>query len=154
MPVSIAAVLGKLVRTGDLEVETADGAKHRLGDGSGPRVGVRLTDRGAERQLLLNPALRLGELYTDGRLIVTKGDIYDVLELGARNFMAFEDLPWVRAIDRARVAFRGLHQRNDRRRAKRNIARHYDNDARLYALFLDFGPSVFLRLFRAPGPVS
>jgi cyclopropane-fatty-acyl-phospholipid synthase len=137
MPVSFAALLGKLVRKGDLELETADGLKHRLGDGSGPRLGVRLADRGAERQLVANPALHLGELYMDGRLVVTKGNLYDVVELGARNLMQFEELPWVRAVDRIRVAFRGLHQRNDRRRAKKNIARHYDNDARLYALFLD-----------------
>jgi len=137
MAITIATLIGKLVRTGHLEVETADGATHMFGDGSGPRLGVRLADRAAERQLVLNPALHLGELYMDGRLTVTKGSLYDLLELGARNLAEVEELPWVRALEKARIAFRGVHQRNDRRRAQTNIARHYDNDARLYGLFLD-----------------
>ena len=151
MPISFAALLGKLVRKGDLELETADGVKNRFGDGSGPRLGVRLADRRAERQLLINPALHLGELYMEGRLIVTKGDLYDVLQLGARNLAELVDLPWVRAVENVRVAFRGVHQRNDRRRAKKNIARHYDNDARLYELFLDSDLQYSCAYFERPG---
>ncbi len=137
MPISFTAWLGKLVRTGNLEVETADGSTHMFGDGSGRRLGVRLVDRAAELELLMDPALALGELYMEGRLIVTRGSLYDILEVGARNLSELEALPWVKALDKARVAFRSLHQRNDRRRAKTNIARHYDLDARLYDLFLD-----------------
>jgi cyclopropane-fatty-acyl-phospholipid synthase len=137
MPISFTAWLGKLVRTGNLEVETADGATHTFGDGSGQRLGVRLVDRAAELELLMDPALALGELYMEGRLIVTRGSLCDILEVGARNLSELEALPWVKALDKARVAFRSLHQRNDRRRAKANIARHYDLDARLYDLFLD-----------------
>ncbi len=137
MPISFTAWLGKLVRTGNLEVETADGATHMFGDGSGRRLGVRLVDRAAELELLMDPALALGELYMEGRLIVSRGSLYDILEVGARNLSELEALPWVKALDKARVAFRSLHQRNDRRRAKTNIARHYDLDARLYDLFLD-----------------
>ncbi len=112
---------------------------------------MRLADRAAERQLLINPALRFGELYMDGRLIVTKGSLYEVLELGARNLAELQDLPWLRALEQARVAFRGLHQRNDRRRAKKNIARHYDNDARLYELFLDSDRQYSCAYFEHPG---
>ena len=151
MLVSLATLLGKLVRKGNLEVETSDGLRHRFGDGSGSPIAVRLADRAAERQLLINPALCLGELYMDGRLTITEGSLYDVLELGARNLTELEDLPWVRALEHARVAFRGLHQRNDRRRAKRNIARHYDNDARLYELFLDSDLQYSCAYFEYPG---
>ena len=107
MAISFTAWLGKLVRTGDLEVETADGKTHAFGDGSGPRLGVRLVDRAAELELLMDPALALGELYTDGRLIVSRGSLYDILEMGARNLSQLEALPWVKALDKARVAFRG-----------------------------------------------
>jgi cyclopropane-fatty-acyl-phospholipid synthase len=151
MLVSLATLLGKLVRTGDLEVQTSDGQRHRFGDGSGPPLGVRLVDRAAERQLLINPALRFGEIYMDGRLIVTKGSLYDIIELGARNLAELQALPWLRALEHARVAFRGLHQRNDRRRAKKNIARHYDNDPRLYALFLDSDLQYSCAYFERPG---
>ncbi len=151
MLVSLATLLGKLVRNGNLEVETYDGLKHRFGDGSGPPLGVKLADRATERQLLINPALCFGECYMDERLIITKGTLYDVLELGAKNLAQLGDLPWVKALERARLAFRGLHQRNDRRRAKENIARHYDNDPRLYELFLDRDQQYSCAYFEHPG---
>ena len=100
---------------------------------------------------MLNPALTLGELYMDGRVVVTKGGLYDVLELGARNLAELEGQPWVKALDKARMAFRGLHQRNDRRRAKRNVASHYDLDQRLYNLFLDSDRQYSCAYFEYPG---
>ena len=151
MFISLATLLGKLVRKGDLEVETCDGLKRRFGDGSGPPLGVRLADRAAERQILINPALCVGECYMDGRLTITNGSLYDVLELGARNLAELKDLSWVKALDQARLAFRGLHQRNDRRRARKNIARHYDNDPRLYELFLDRDRQYSCAYFERPG---
>ena len=148
---TFATLLGKLVRTGDLELETADGVRHRFGDGSGPRLGARLADRAAERELLIDPAFYLGELYMDGRFVVTQGSLYEILELGARNLAKIDDLPWVKAIERARVVFRGLHQRNDRRRAKANIAHHYDLDRRIYDLFLDADQQYSCAYFEHPG---
>ena len=77
------AYLRRLVRKGRLEVESADGAVETFGDGTGPVLGVKLLDHAAEWKLMLNPALSLGELYMDGRIIVTKGDLYGLL--GARR---------------------------------------------------------------------
>ena len=59
-------------------METADGVTETFGDGSGPLLGVKLVDRAAEWRLMVNPALSLGELYMDGRLIVTRGDLYEI----------------------------------------------------------------------------
>ena len=148
---SVVALLGKLVRNGWLEVETANGVTHKLGDGTGPRLAVKLTDRAAERELVLDTSFSVGELYMDGRLVVTRGCLYDVLELGARNLADMKGLPWVRVISKVRVAFRGVHQRNDRRRATTNIARHYDLDARLYELFLDSDRQYSCAYFEYPG---
>ena len=151
MTISFTAWLGKLVRTGNLEVETADGLTHTFGDGSGPPLGVKLVDRAAELELLMDPALALGELYMGGRLIVTRGSLYDVLETGAKNLSQLEAPPWVKALEKARVAFRSLHQRNDRNRAKDNVAHHYDHDARLYDLFLDPDRQYSCAYFERPG---
>jgi cyclopropane-fatty-acyl-phospholipid synthase len=145
------AYLRRLVRKGRLEVETADGVTEAFGDGEGPLLGVKLIDRGAEQRLMVNPALSVGELYTDGRLLITRGDLYSVLELGARNLDDVQGLPWVRALDWARMAVRGFHQRNDRRRAKRNVASHYDLNARLYDLFLDSDRQYSCAYFEYPG---
>jgi len=135
--VAIAALLGKMVRYGNVVFETADGITHRFGDGAGPLLGVKLTDKTAERELLMNPALTFGELFMDGRLVVTHGTLYDVIECGARNLAEMNSLPWVEAIEKMRVTFRSVHQRNDRRRARRNISHHYDLDANFYRMFLD-----------------
>lgn len=151
MTLSFTALLGKLVRKGCLEVETADGVKHILGDGVGPRLGVRLADRAAEREIILRPALAFGELYMNGRLVVTRGSLYEVIELGARNLADIKVFPWVRAINKLRVAFRFLHQRNDRKHAKVNIARHYDLSSRLYDLFLDADRQYSCAYFEYPG---
>ncbi len=148
---SFATLLGKLVQTGNLELETADGVRHRFGDGAGPELGARLVDRAAERELLIDPSFYLGELYTDGRFVVTKGSLYQILELGARNLAKIEVLPWVKAIEKARVVFRDFHQINDRKRAKANIARHYDHDRRIYDLFLDADKQYSCAYFEHPG---
>ena len=151
MSAAFRVFLRRLVRKGRLEVETADGVVETFGDDLGPLLGVKLLDRAAERRLMLDPALSLGELYVDGRLVVTKGGLYDLLELGARNLAELEGEPWAKALAKARFAFRGLHQRNDRRRAKRNVVSHYDLDQRLYNLFLDPDWQYSCAYFEYPG---
>jgi cyclopropane-fatty-acyl-phospholipid synthase len=151
MSAPFTTYLRKLIRRGRLDVETADGATETFGDGMGPRVAVKVIDRAAQWRLMFNPALSLGELYMDGRLVVTEGGLYDLLELGARNLAEIEGLPWVKALNKIRIALRALHQRNDRRRAKRNVATHYDLDARLYELFLDSDLQYSCAYFEYPG---
>jgi cyclopropane-fatty-acyl-phospholipid synthase len=151
MSATFRVFLRKLMKSGNLEVETAGGAKETYGDGSGPPLAVKILDRAAERRLMLNPSLALGELYMEGRVVVTKGGLYDLLELGARNFAEIEGSPWVKALNKARVAFRGFHQRNHRRNARRNVAAHYDLNERLYGLFLDSDRQYSCAYFEFPG---
>ncbi|MGD0640879.1 MAG: cyclopropane-fatty-acyl-phospholipid synthase family protein [Roseiarcus sp.] len=132
-----ALFLTKLIRHGHLEVETCDGVVRVFGDRTGPRLAIKIGDRAAERELTLNPELALGELYMDGRLELTHGDLYDLLALGASNLGSYAGLNWIAMLNEARVALRRFHQRNDRKHARNNIARHYDLDRRIYGLFLD-----------------
>ncbi len=98
---------------------------------------ARLTDRGAAWALLLDPDLRTGELYTDGRLVLDAGDVLDFLSLILRHGDDVRPSRFVRAVDRLRTATQLWGQRNDPRRAQRNVAHHYDLGDALYALFLD-----------------
>ncbi|GHE72615.1 replicative DNA helicase [Camelimonas fluminis] len=129
--------LSSLVRRGALQVTLPDGTRFTCGDGTGPQVAIRLTDRRAMLALLLDPEMQLGELFMNRRLLVEQGTIYDFLALvlaGAR------DQPpawWERCLDKARFLLRHVTTRNDRRRSRANVAHHYDLDDRLYALFLD-----------------
>jgi len=129
--------LKQVVQRGTLEVATASGSRFTVGDGTGSPLAIRLADSGAAGQLILHPALAFGELFMDGRLVVTQGSIYDVLSLATSNLKLREPHPVAKIRTRLRTAFRHLHQRNSERRAKRNVAHHYDLDGRLYDLFLD-----------------
>jgi len=151
MSAAFRAFLRKLMKTGSLEVETADGVKETYGDGSGPPLAVKILDSAAERRLIVSPSLALGELFMDGRVVIVKGGLYDLLEMGARNLAAIEGEPWAKALQRTRLAFRGFHQRNHRRNARRNVAAHYDLDERFYRLFLDSDRQYSCAYFEYPG---
>ena len=127
----------KFIVDGAIEVTTAGGRCHSIGEGSGTPPAVRFADRAAEYRLLSNPALALGELFMDGRLVVTRGSIYDVLALAARNLALHPRTRLPRICSRLSKALRSLFQRNSEGRAKRNVAHHYDLNGRLYDLFLD-----------------
>ena len=151
MSAAFRAFLRKLMKTGSLEVETADGVNETYGDGSGPPLAVKILDSAAERRLIVSPSLALGELFMDGRVVIVKGGLYDLLEMGARNLAAIEGEPWAKALQRTRLAFRGFHQRNHRRNARRNVAAHYDLDERFYRLFLDSDRQYSCAYFEYPG---
>jgi cyclopropane-fatty-acyl-phospholipid synthase len=127
--------LGRFVRHGSLTVTTAGGRTCTFGDGSRRPVTVRFASAVAQRAVLFDPELKLGEAYMDGSLIVERGSIADLLalllaqeRLGGRNWL----LPRL-----LRYLFRRLQQFNLRSRSRTNVAHHYDLDGRLYSLFLD-----------------
>lgn len=133
----LRAFLKRVVQNGTLNVETAQGSRFVVGDGTGEPIALRFVDRAAERQLVLSPALALGELYMDSRLVVTQGSIYDVLALVSSNLAWKEPHGIAKAMTRIRSKLRPISQRNNQRRAKNNVAHHYDLDGHLYDLFLD-----------------
>jgi len=75
----VRVALQKLVRAGNLTITTARGTTYTLGDGTGDPVALRFTTGAAERGVIFDPELRLGESYMDGTLIVEQGSIADVL---------------------------------------------------------------------------
>jgi cyclopropane-fatty-acyl-phospholipid synthase len=131
------AFLSRIVSRGSLTVVTSSGAELVFGDGTGPEVRVRFADPGAERLLLINPELRLGELFMDGRLIVERGTIYDFLAVVLGGGSSAQKPLLLRLRDKLRFMMRRSISENNPWRARRNVAHHYDLDHRLYRLFLD-----------------
>ncbi|MGJ7538445.1 class I SAM-dependent methyltransferase [Variovorax sp. ZT5P30] len=125
-----------LVWRGTLTVVLSHGKKLTFGDQGLPRAQIRFTDRRAMLALLLDPDLQLGELFVQGRLQIEQGSIYDVLELLLRDAKDLQPHGFVRVLDRGRMLLRPLLERNRHRRARANVAHHYDLDDRLYSLFL------------------
>ena len=140
--------LRRFVRRGSLTVTTARGRIGTFGDRTGHPVAVRFNNASAQRAVLFDPELKLGEAYMDGTLIVERGSIADVLalllsqeRLGPRNW----------AVPRVlRYLFRRLQQFNLRSRSRINVAHHYDLDGRLYSLFLDGDQQYSCAYFERP----
>jgi cyclopropane-fatty-acyl-phospholipid synthase len=132
----LATFLRRFIRDGSLTVTTAAGRTYTFGDGSGPPVAVRFTDAKAQRSVLFNPQLRLGEAYMDGTLVVDRGSIADLLAVLMRQDHVAPPR-WVLPLQFGRYLFRRVAQFNPRSRSRRNVAHHYDLDGRLYKLFLD-----------------
>ncbi len=134
----LAPLLRRFVEVGTLEVIDAAGRRQRFaGREPGPEVTVRLADRALERRLLWDPDLALGEGYMDGRLVIERGSLYDLLDLVTANYARARRRGLLALLRRLETALRRLHQINPAGRARRNVAHHYDLSDELYALFLD-----------------
>jgi cyclopropane-fatty-acyl-phospholipid synthase len=132
----LSIFLRRYIRRGSLTLTTAGGSQYTFGDGTGPSVAVRFTTRSAQRAVLFNPELRVGEAYMDGTFVVDQGSIADVMALLMRQEHVSPPR-WALMLRAARYLFRRLQQFNLRSRSRRNVAHHYDLDGRLYQLFLD-----------------
>jgi cyclopropane-fatty-acyl-phospholipid synthase len=132
----LSIFLSRFIRQGSLDVTTAAGNVYTFGDGSGAPVSVRLSNATAQRAVLLDPELRLGEAYMDGSLVVERGSIADLLEILFRQERIAAPT-WALPPRAIRHSFRRVQQFNPRSRSRRNVAHHYDLDGRLYQLFLD-----------------
>ena len=68
----LSLVFSRLVTRGSLTVHTATGETLTFGDGTGDPVVVRFVDKWAQFEFLVDPDMRLGEIYQDSRLLVEK----------------------------------------------------------------------------------
>jgi cyclopropane-fatty-acyl-phospholipid synthase len=148
MDLLLRSFLMKFIRRGSMTVTTASGAKFTCGDGTGQHVAVRFVTAEAQRKILLNPELGLGEAYMDGEFVVEAGTIADALAI----LLDQPDvLPqWAKPQWHLRYLTRRLKQFNLRGRARNNVAHHYDLDGRLYSLFLDADKQYSCAYFETP----
>jgi cyclopropane-fatty-acyl-phospholipid synthase len=145
----LSIFLRRFIRQGSFTVTTAAGNTYTFGDGSGAPVAVRFTNARAQRAVLLNPELRMGEAYMDGTFVVEQGTIADVLAILLRQ-EHISAPKWALPSRIVRYLFRRFQQFNPRSRSRRNVAHHYDLDGRLYALFLDADQQYSCAYFESP----
>ena len=140
--------LQKFIRRGAMRFTTASGVEFSCGDGTGTPVSVRFLTTEAQRQILLDPELALGEIFMDGSFVVENGSIADVLAILLDQP---EILPrWAKLQWWLRYLVRHAQQFNPRPRSRNNVARHYDLDGRLYSLFLDADKQYSCAYFETP----
>ncbi|MEO3998681.1 cyclopropane-fatty-acyl-phospholipid synthase family protein [Mesorhizobium sp. CAU 1732] len=134
----LQGVVGRLVRTGNLQITDPDGIVAVFGDGSGPPVHVRLRTHHAQRAITFDPMLALPEAYMNGEIDIVEGDVLDLLRVVYQNMGPTGiEAAWTKALESARVVFRRLQQVNTAARSRRNVQHHYDLSREFYRLFLD-----------------
>src|ERR1043165_9342121 len=146
----LGLLLRRFVRRGTLRITTASGTVLTFGDGSGRPVAIRFVTAAAQRGVILDPELRLGEAYMDGTLRVEEGSIADFLGLVLGQSSDGMPPKWARPHWTLRYIWRRLQQFNRPTRAQRNVAHHYDLDGRLYSLFLDADRQYSCAYFETP----
>jgi cyclopropane-fatty-acyl-phospholipid synthase len=146
----LARLLEKLIHSGSLTLIDAAGRKFEMGDGTDPKVTVRIHGRLTQWKLALNPSLYAGEAFMDGTLTIEQGTVYDFIDLATRsmwqpgNESIFTTLLALRSLGRL------LQQINPAGRAKNNVAHHYDLSDKLYDLFLDTDRQYSCAYFERP----
>ena len=140
--------LRQFIRRGAITFTTASGEKFTCGDGTGPHIFARFLTADAERRVLLNPELALGEIYMEGSFVVENGSIADTLAILMDQPDVLPD--WAKPQWWLRYLARHLRQFNPRGRARNNVAHHYDLDGRLYSLFLDSDKQYSCAYFENP----
>ena len=135
-------VLAARIKRGRLQITYASGETSTFGEPTEdyPDVALRFTDDKVPRDIILDPRLGAGEAYMDGRIVMERGGIMEMVQLVQGNN------PWEargklfpptlsRRIVR-QIAF-VVGQFNRPHSARRNIAHHYDIGNDLYKLMLD-----------------
>lgn len=147
----IGKLVDKLLTKGSLTLHLPGRAPQTYGRGGGKHLTVRFTDRKVGFDIVKNPRLGLGEAYMDGRIIIEDGTILDLLEMiTAAN-------PWEDRGDGPGPLAKGKHgflkllKPNNLRRARKNVAHHYDLKDELYELFLDDDKQYSCAYFTSPG---
>jgi cyclopropane-fatty-acyl-phospholipid synthase len=145
----VGAFYSRTLRNGRLTVVHDNGTIERFGDGEGRPITVRLAARGL-RKIAVRGGLGLGEAYMDGDLAFQEGDLWDLLCLLGRNLWDQRPLRRGRLAGMRYALVRRLRQGNDRRKARRNVAHHYDLSYDLYRCFLDADMQYSCAYFSAP----
>jgi len=133
----LAHFFGKLIRSGSLTLIDAQGHAHETGEGTDPKVTIRIHDSLTQWKMGVNPALYTGEAYMDGKLTIEEGTLYDFLDLATRSLWEPVNSAIVATMVALRSMVRLARQINPIARSRTNAAHNYDLSAGLYDMFLD-----------------
>ena len=132
-------VLRRLVRRGELAITDHDGKIYRYGAPAAELepVAVRFTDSRVAGAIMRRPEVAAAEAYMDGRLVFEAGDILALTLLVTANNRWEDGEPGGAKHNPLQGPRAWFAARNREKRARRNVAHHYDIGNPLYRLFLD-----------------
>ena len=127
-----------IITKGNLTITDSRGVTYQFGDQTGKPIQIRFTSAKWEREVALDPALKLGEAYMNDGFEFIKGDIYSLLEtIFESTGPIAENQLWMKAFSFIRTATKRFAQMNTLRRSAKNVEHHYDLSGKLYEMFLD-----------------
>jgi cyclopropane-fatty-acyl-phospholipid synthase len=130
------ALLKTLIHKESMQLITASGRRYDIGDGTPPRVVVKLHRKSLEWSLGFDPQLKVGEAYMDGTLTVERGDLRDFLRLLFINMEEGSSNRLLLWLERLNGRLEWFKQFNPISLARLNVARHYDLPDQLFDFFL------------------
>ncbi len=131
-------VIRNTVKQGCLTVIDSRGGSTQFGNpGEEPSATIRFHDRWLPLRIALNPSLAAGEAYMHGRLTIEQGDLRSFLAVATTNMHLLDKTAYLRTLGRLAIRTAAAFGGNRRKRARRNVERHYDLPPEFYALFLD-----------------
>ncbi|HEX3423597.1 MAG TPA: cyclopropane-fatty-acyl-phospholipid synthase family protein [Sphingomicrobium sp.] len=135
----IGKLIGKLLTKGSITLHQPGKPPHTYGPGGGRHLTVRFTDRKVAFDIIRNPRLGFGEAYMNERLIIEDGTILDLMRMivGANRWEDWGEGRKALSKSKTTKRLKGLLLPNNLKRARRNVAHHYDLSDELYELFLD-----------------
>ena len=135
----IGRLLDKLLTKGRITLKLPGKKPETFGRGSDKHLTVRFTDRKVAFDILRNPRLGFGEAYMDGRIIIEDGTILDLLRMivGANRWEDWGEGRKALSKGTATRTLKRFLSPNNLKRARKNVAHHYDLSDDLYELFLD-----------------
>lgn len=137
------------VKSGTLQVSWPDTSLSVYGDNTGDQISLAFNTPSIIPRLLTNPDLALGEGYMSGDLAIANDDLDGFFRLVLKNRNLGGG--WIFRSSRAIRQFtRAAMLRNPVRKAKTNVAHHYDLSEKLYDLFLDDDRQYSCAYFTAP----
>jgi len=143
-------VLKQFVQQGRLKVTDFDGTVHEFGERNAPLdAAITLRDPDTGWKIAQNPALKLGEAYTDGGLTIEEGSILSFLRLLLLNNKRWNESFWGKAFHRVEDVLGLPAVFNPISRARQNVKHHYDLSDELFSLFLDSDRQYSCAYFRS-----
>ena len=135
----IGKLVGKLLTKGSLTLHTPGKPPETFGPGGGKHLTVRFTDKKVAFDIIRNPRLGFGETYMDGRLIIEDGTMLDLMRMivGANRWEDWGKGRKTLSKKGTKSLLKRLLSTNNLKRARKNVAHHYDLSDELYQLFLD-----------------
>lgn len=135
----IGKLVDKLLTKGSITLLQPGKAPHTYGPGGGKHLTVRFNDRKVAFDIIRNPRLGFGEAYMNGRLEIEDGTMLDLMRMivGANRWEEWGEGRRALAKGKAARTLKRLLLTNNLKRARRNVAHHYDLRDELYELFLD-----------------